>query len=202
MSPFALPQRLRRKIKPSANATSSTSVASSITPSPQSPARSPTIQVRVEDTEATPKHEKRTVFHRLKASWTSSRSSTSQVEESQPFQAKSGVCSTTTLPISQSPSKAPSFRTASEIDGEDDPGMDDGAVDEDEPFLSPTSGQKRRKALVNAAKASASVAKYGLHLVKESSDVLPPLKSVSSGLCFLLDTYEAGFPIFIRDIVA
>jgi len=201
MSPF---QRLRRKIKPSANGMSSTSVASPVTPSPQSPARphSPTIQVRVEDTEATQKPEKRTIFQRLKeASWGSSRPSISQVEEPQPFPAKSGVCSTTTLPISQSPSKAPSSRTASEIDGKDDPGMDDGAVDEDELFLSPTSGQKRRKALVNAAKATGSVAKYGLHLVKESSDVLPPLKSVSSGLCFLLDTYEAGFSTLIHDIV-
>jgi hypothetical protein len=91
------------------------------------------------------------------------------------------------------------------VDGKDDHGMDDGAIDEDELFLtvnSPTSSQKRRKALLNAAKATASVAKYGLELVKETSGMLPPLKSVSSGLCFLLDTYEVGFSTFIHDVVA
>ena len=199
----------RRRIKPSATR-SSTSVASPAAPSlPQSPARppSPTIQIRVEDTEATQKPEKRTIFHRLKASWGSSRSSVSisQVEEPEPLPTRNSVSSTTALPISQSPGKAPSFRTASDVDGKDDHGMDDGAIDEDELFLtvnSPTSGQKRRKALVNAAKATASVAKYGLQLVKESSDALAPLKSVSGGLCFLLDTYEAGFPTFIHDVVA
>ena len=81
--------------------------------------------------------------------------------------------------------------------------MDDGAVDEDKLFLTvnlPTSSQKRHKALVNAAKAMASVAKYGLQLVKETSGMLPLLKSISSGLCFLLDTYEAGF--LICDVMA
>lgn len=208
--PFlVLPRRLRRKVKPSANGTSTPIVGPVTTSSPQSPVRppSPTIQVRVEDTEATQKHEKPTIFRRLKASWGSSQSSVSipQVEAPQLLPTTNGVSSTTTLPISQSPSKAPSCTTASEADGKDDHGMDDGAVDEDELFLtvnSPTSNRNRRKALVNAAKATASVAKYGLQLVKESSDVLPPLKSVSSGLCFLLDTYEASFPIVIRDAVA
>jgi len=209
--PFlALPRRLRRKGKPSADGTSTPVVDPVTTSSPQSPVRlpSPTIQVRVEDTEATQKHEKPTIFHRLKASWGSSQSSvsTSQVVEApQLLPTRNDVSSTTTLPISQSPRKAPSCTTASEADGKDEHGMDDCAVDEDELFLtvnSPTSNRNRRKALVNAAKATASVAKYGLQLVKESSDALPPLKSVSSGLCFLLDTYEAGFPIFIRDIVA
>jgi len=208
---FALPRRLRRKVKPSANGTSTPVVCPVTTSSPQSPVRppSPTIQVRVEDAEATQKREKRTIFHRVKASWGSSQPSVSisqVVEAPQPLPATTnGVSSTTTLPISQSPSKAPSCTTASEVDGKDDHGMDDCVVDEDELFLtvnSPTSNRNRRKALINAAKATASVAKYGLQLVKESSDVLPPLKSVSSGLCFLLDTYEAGFPIFVRDIVA
>jgi hypothetical protein len=196
--PFlALPRRLRREIKPSANGTSTPVVGPVTTSLPQSSVRppSPTIQVRVEDTEATQKHKKRTIFRRLKASWGSS----------QLLPTTNGVSSTTTLPISQSPSNAPSCTTASEADGKDDHGMDDCAVDEDELFLtvnSPTSNRNRRKALVNAAKATASVAKYGLQLVKESSDVLPPLKSVSSGLCFLLDTYEASFPIVIRDVAA
>jgi len=209
--PFlALPRRLRRKVKPSADGTSTPVVCPVTTSSPQSPVRppSPTIQVRVEDTEATRKHEKRTIFHRLKASWGSSQSSVSisqVVEAPQPLPTRNGVSSTTTLPISQSPSKTPSCTTASEADGKDDHGVDDCAVDEDELFLtvnSPTSNRNRRKALVNTAKTTASVAKYGLQLVKETSDVLPPLKSVSSGLCFLLDSYEAGLPIFIRDVVA
>ena len=205
MSFLALP-RLRRKVRPSADGTSTPVVGPVTISSPQSPVRplSQTIQVRVEDTEATQKHEKRTILHRFKALWGSSQSSLSisqVVEAPQPLPTGNDASSIATLPISQSPSKVPSCRTVSEVDGENDHGMDAGAVDEDELLLtvdSPTSRQKRRKAVVNASRATASVAKYGLQLVKESSDALPPLKSVLSGLCFLLATYQAGLPTFIH----
>jgi len=51
----------------------------------------------------------------------------------------------------------------------------------------------RWKGVSEAGKVAGSVAKYGVQMLKESSDVLPPLKSVAGGLSFFLSTYEVRF---------
>ena len=48
--------------------------------------------------------------------------------------------------------------------------------------------------------ALSATAKLLLRGVKESADAFPPLKSVASGLCFILDNYEVrpSFPTHCR----
>ncbi|KAF8966797.1 hypothetical protein BDZ97DRAFT_1917311 [Flammula alnicola] len=104
-----------------------------------------------------------------------------------------------TYPYQQSPRNPSSLSLSTgsiphkQKDPDDNEGMNSG---EREQFLSPTTQHRKSKLQSNwkgsrkSGKTAVSVAKYGLQTLKESADAFPPLKSVVSGLSFLLSTYE------------
>ena len=73
---------------------------------------------------------------------------------------------------------------------------DSAAPDQGQETLSPDQSEPNATADENKWKTASATAKLLLRGVKESSDAFPPLKSVTGGLCFILENYEvrAHFP--------
>jgi len=198
-----------------------------LTPAPVSPS-SPRIQVEREEG-ASPKTEsrRRKIWYKAKASFSnlqlggspspspSTISDDWQVEENTDLRNCHKIPGSPNTPISQVPNSSSSSWTPikDECQGEDSDDPEQYNVDlsgDQDRFLavsSPTSTPMKKshggrwKGVSEAGKVAGSVAKYGVQALKESSDVLPPLKSVVGGLSFFLSTYEVRFIYVILVVI-
>ena len=190
-----------------------------LTPAPGSPS-SPRIQVE-RDEGASPKTESRgrKIWYKAKASFLNLHlggspspspptiSDDRRVEEILNLGNDHEIPGSSNTPVSQVPSSSSSSWTPIKdgCQGEDSDDPEQYNVDlsgDQDRFLavsSPTSTPMKKshggrwKGVSEAGKVAGSVAKFGVQALKESSDALPPLKSVVGGLSFFLSTYEVRF---------
>ena len=187
-----------------------------VVPAPVPPS-SPRIQVEGEEG-ASPKTEnrRRKIWHKAKASFSnlhlggspspspSTISDDWQVEGNPDLRNNCKIPGSPNTPVSQVPSSSSSAWTSitDGCQGEDSDDPEQYNVDlsgDQDRFLavsSPTSTPMKKShggRWKEAGKVAGSVAKYGVQALKESSDALPPLKSVVGGLSFFLSTYEVRF---------
>ena len=186
------------------------------TPAPASPS-SPRIQVeRAEGASPKTESRRRKIWHKAKASFSSlqlggspapSPSTISDDWQVEGMQNDHKIPGSPNTSISQVPSSSSSSWTPMKdgCQGEESDDPEQYNIDlsgDQDRFLAvstPTSTLMKKshggrwKGVSEAGQVAGSVAKYGLEVLKESSDALPPLKSVVGGLSFFLSTYEVRF---------
>ena len=181
------------------------------TPAPVSPS-TPKIQVQSAEG-ASPKTEsrRRRIWHKAKASFSGlhlggspTRSPSAISDDWQApeiFDSQNGCKfpGSPSTPLSQAPSSSSSLWTpikdGSQGEESDDPEQYNvcPSGDQDRILSSPISTPIKKchgGRWKGVSDVAGGVAKYGVQMLKESSDVLPPLKGIVGGLNFFLSTYE------------